>query len=504
MNTTPYWIEPGQIQKFEKLERNLTADVVVIGAGVTGITAAYLLKRAGASVALLERHRCAARDTGHTTAHLTYVTDQRLTRLVADFGRDHAQAVWDAGLAALAQIETIVQAEQIDCEFMRVPAYLYAPVNGNHVADQISTLKKETSLAAELGFDAAFVNLVPLMNRPGIRFPNQAKFHPRKYLKALLRAIAGGGSRVFEHTTVQEIQDNPLRVVTNGGSIRCRFVVIATNVPLQGKTNMAAALLLQTKLVPYTSYAIGARIPCGLAPEACFWDTSDPYDFLRIDRGEKHDYAIFGGEDHKTGQVRATDECYSRLEEKLHTLIPAARVDHRWSGQIIETTDGLPFIGETSPQQFVATGYCGNGFTFGTIAALMAWDQFAGRSNPWRELFSPARKQLKAGAWNYLTENKDYLFYLLKDRLTRAEGQSLRSVPKGQGKILRMNGQKVAAYRQPDGKVSLRSAVCPHLGCLVHWNAAEKTWDCPCHGSRFKATGEMLAGPAEDDLAEIK
>jgi Rieske Fe-S protein len=259
------------------------------------------------------------------------------------------------------------------------------------------------------------------------------------------------------------------------------------------------AALLQTKLALYSTYAIGARLPEGTVPEASFWDTADPYNYLRLDRRDACDYAILGGADHKTGQESDTERNYRALEQHLQRLFPHAIIDHRWSGQVIETPDGLPYIGETAPRQFIATGFAGNGMTFGTLAAIMARDAITGVKNPWRELFDPHRKKLRAVV-DYLRENKDYPFYLVRDRLRGAEDGGLAQLQPGEGKIIRAGGKKVAAYRDKQGKVTSLSPVCTHLGCIVHWNVAEKTWDCPCHGSRFGPNGEPIGGPAESPL----
>jgi glycine/D-amino acid oxidase-like deaminating enzyme/nitrite reductase/ring-hydroxylating ferredoxin subunit len=502
MNTTSFWTDSTSLPRFAKLKQNCEVDVVVIGAGITGVTAAHLLKRAGRTVALIERGRCGGFDTINTTAHLTCVTDMRLHKLVKLFGKDRAKATWEAGRAAIDQVVTNIRNESIDCEFEWVPGYLHAPPSTG-LLEERSVLEQEAQLATELGFPAEFVAAVPWLALPGIRFEQQAKFHPCKYLAALLRAIPGDGSNVFEHTEAGDIEAQPLAVTAGDHKIRCRYVVLATHTPLMGKTNAMSAALFQTKLFLYTTYAVGAQVPKDRVPEACFWDTATPYRYLRVDKRRGFDYAIFGGEDHKTGQVGDTTEVYRRLEEDLGRIMPGAKVDHRWSGQVIETPDGLPYIGETASQQFAATGFGGNGMTFGTLGAMMAVDAFLARKNPWADLFQVHRTKIRGGTWDYLKENKDYPYYLLRDWLGGAEGKSLRTVKRNQGKILNLDGRKVAAYRDPQGKVTLCSPVCTHLKCIVAWNDAESTWDCPCHGSRFSATGEVMAGPAEKPLEKI-
>jgi len=502
MKNVPVWIDDTEIPKFPKLSSNVSVDVLVVGAGVTGITTAHLLKKAGLTVALVERERVASIDTGHTTAHLTYVTDVQLQELIRNFGEDHAQAAWDAGAAAIDEIERIVGEEGIACEFARVPAYLHAPV-GDSSKKQASNLKKEADVAAELAFDAAYLNSAPYFNLPAVRFANQAKFHPRKYLRSLVAKIPGSGSNVLEKSAAVDFDAKRRRVKVNRHWISFDRMVMATNNPLVGFAGIIAATLFQTKLSLYTSYVIGARIPIGTIPEALFWDTREPYDYLRIDRRNGFDYAVFGGEDHKTGQKTNTNRVYARLLARMEKIIPEVRVDYRWSGQVICSPDGLPYIGENAEGQFVATAYCGNGITFGTVAAMMARDWTSGQKNPWTKLFAVDRKKIKGAAWNYLRENKDYPYYMIKDRFARAEADSVRELKRGDGMIIGSRGKKVAAFRDAKGNIYRLSPVCTHLGCLVRWNPAESTWDCPCHGSRFKPTGEVIAGPAEKPLSPI-
>ena len=381
MNTTPYWAETAKLPKFAKLRGDLAVDAIVIGGGITGITAAYLLQEAGATVAMLERGRFNMGETGHTTAHLTCVTDTRLSELVNVFGRSHAQAVWDSGLAAIHQIHEIAEERKIPCDFRWIPGYLHAPAR--HGDDDLAALRKDAQLARELGFEATLLDEIPVIGGPGIAFANQAKLNPAKYLRGLLNVLREGKCHIFENTEASSIEVDPVRVKANGRTIRGKFLVIATHVPLQGATGTISAALFQTKLAPYSTYALGAKIESEAAPEASFWDTADPYFYLRIDRHKGFDYAILGGADHKTGQSRDPQTHYARVEKRLRQIFPRADVDHQWSGQVIETNDGLPYIGETAPGQFVATGFAGNGMTFGTLGAMMARDTFCGRKNPW-------------------------------------------------------------------------------------------------------------------------
>jgi glycine/D-amino acid oxidase-like deaminating enzyme/nitrite reductase/ring-hydroxylating ferredoxin subunit len=500
--TKSFWMDSAALPGFPSLDHDVKVDVVVVGAGITGLTAAYLLAKAGRRVAVIERDRIVEHETAYTTAHLTMVTDEWLSDLAGRFGRDHAKATWDAGLAAIAQIDAIVRAEAIACDFAWVPGYLHQPIGGGKGEDP-KAYQDEAAFATDLGFNAAFVDNVPFVGGPGLKFDRQARFHPRKYLAAVARAITAAGGQIFEKSAAQTFSDDPLSVKVNGNIVSCDEIVLATYTPLTGTSGMASATLFQTKLALYSTYAVGGRVRKGQLPDALFWDTADPYHYLRLEPLGEEDFVIFGGEDHKTGQAGDTAACYERLERALGTVVPGIQITHRWSGQVIETPDGLPYIGQHGTHQFAATGFSGNGMTFGTLSGMMATDSLLGRANPWRELFDPARTKIAGGAWDYVKENKDYPYYLMRDRIAGGDAASLREVKPGEGKVLEHKGEQVAASRNADGSVTMVSAICTHMGCLVDWNGAERTWDCPCHGSRFMPDGSVIGGPAESPLPKI-
>jgi len=500
---TPYWSTSAPCPRFPRLGASTTADVVVVGGGLTGLTTAYLLAKKGVRVVVLERHRCAGGETGRTSAHLTMVTDSPLPELVRRFGRDHAQAVWDAGLAAIAQIDAVVREHEIDAEFAWVDGYLHEPHQKSFHESRVS-LEDEAALALELGFDAEYLPAVPLIDRPGIRFENQARMHPTKYLAGLAEAITALGGRIYEESDVHAFTDVPRAVTANGHAVSCDTVVLSTHQPLGGFRSSASAMAFQTKLALYTSYVVGGRVARGCAPDSLWWDTGSPYRYLRVVPQRDHDLLILGGEDHKTGQHDDTEQCYRRLEAALVAIVPEIELTHRWSGQVIETPDGLPYIGRSARYQYSATGFAGNGLTFGTLAALLIADAILDQPNPWTTLFDPDRTALTHGAWKYLKENADYPYYRIRDRFAGAETRSLRAVKRGEGAIVEHHGTKVAVSRDAAGTLRLRSAACTHMGCLVTWNQAERTWDCPCHGSRFTTDGQVISGPASAPLAEIE
>ena len=501
-HTVPLWTTAAPFPQFAKLADDLVTDVVVVGAGITGLTTAYLLAKAGKRVVVLERDRCAMTDTGHTSAHLTMVTDTRISELIKRFGRSHAQAVWDAGLAAIATIDETVRAHDI-AGFAWVDGYLHAPLKDDGKAG-VDRLEEDAAVARELGFDCEFMESVPLADRPGIRVADQARLQPRLYLAGVAEAFIRLGGRIFEHSAADDFVDEPRAVKVGAHEVRCEDVVIATHNPLVGVSGLAGATLFQTKLALYTSYVVAGRVPADTIGDGLWWDTSDPYYYLRVEPHRDFDVVIFGGEDHKTGQQDDTEACYRRLETRLAALIPQVEFTHRWSGQVIETPDGLPYIGQNADHQYAATGYAGNGLTFGTVAGMIISDAILERANPWTQLFDPSRKALTRGLWDYLKENVDYPYYMLRDRFAGAEAKSIRAVKRGQGKVIERDGKTVAAYRHPDGSVTLRSAICTHMGCTVGWNPAERTWDCPCHGSRFKPTGDVISGPAETPLPNVE
>lgn len=499
MDTTPVWLASSG-PNFPTLDQNLTVDVLVIGGGITGLTAAYLLKQAGKRVALLEKQEIGGGDTGHTTAHLTCVTDLRLSKLVESFGKDHAQAAWDAGQFAIEEIFSIARREGIECQLQRVPGYLFAARSAD-VSEETERLHREAHLAMELGFDVDFLERVPVMDQPGIGFANQGEFHPLQYLRGLAQRIESDGDRIiFEHSEVTEFDGENKVVKVGEHQVHYEHCVIATHVPLQANSSTWSGMWRQTKLASYSSYAVGGKVRRGHYPKALFWDTSDPYLYIRFHQEAEQDYAIIGGADHKTGQADE-EAAYEKIRQRALAYFPDLQLDHRWSGQVIETADGLPYIGPTESGEFIATGFSGNGMTFGTLAGAMARDWVLGKTNPWSDLFAVERKKLSA-AWDYLRKNKDYPYYMAKALLNPPEEAHLEDIGRGDGRVVRLHGEKCAVHRDQDGNLSICSAVCPHMGCIVEWNAAEKSWDCPCHGSRFKATGEVFAGPAETALED--
>jgi glycine/D-amino acid oxidase-like deaminating enzyme/nitrite reductase/ring-hydroxylating ferredoxin subunit len=480
---------------YPRLEHDdLFVDVAVVGGGITGVTAALLLKHSGKRVALLEARRIGSGVTAGTTGHLTEVIDTRYTELEKRFGADGAALVAASSRAAIEQVGELATRFETHAQFERLPGYLYSEREEDREA-----LDEEIACMRRAGLSATPSEVpLPLAVKAGIRVDQQAQFHPLKYVAALAARIPGEGSHVFEQVRVHNVDEGePCRLhVAKGPSLRATKVILATHTPL----NQA---VLQTKVAQYRSYVVSG--PVKHAPWGLFWDTNDPYHYTRSYRSNDVMELIVGGEDHKTGIGEHSDAPFARLTEYALRL-GLEKPTLRWSSQVVEPVDGLPFIGRNASSEhvYVATGFSGNGLTFGTAAAMILKDACLGVYNPYAEIYDPSRLKPFTKLASFLAENVDYPLHLLSDALKAPTARSLDEIGKGDGKIVRVEGRRVAAYRDEHGRLHTVSPICTHLGCHVAFNAAEKSWDCPCHGSRFGVDGSVLDGPAADPLEPIR
>ena len=507
-HTTSVWMGTTEVPQFPPLTQDVRANVCIIGAGIAGMTTAYLLARAGRAVVLIDDGPIGGGETSRTTAHLTSALDDRYYNIARLHGDEGAQLAAESHMSAIHRIETIASMEDIDCDFQRVEGYLF--LGGN---DQRRELERELEATHRAGInDTQLVDRIPFDfwdSGPALRFPRQATFHPLKYLKGLARAILRDGGKIYTGVHAEKIEDGePARVTTSEG-----YVIGADNVVVCTNTPVNDWLIIHSKQAAYRTYVIGARIPKGSVPHGLYWDTPHPYHYIRIQQGEDsagreldYDILIVGGEDHKTGQRDDADLRYARLEawarERFEGL---GEVRYRWSGQVMETIDGLAFLGRNpmdADNVFVATGDSGQGMTHGTIAGMLISDLILGRPNPWSALYDPSRKTLRA-AGAFLKEAAN-MAWQYTDWLKPGEESSVDAIAPGSGAVLRRGLTKVAVYRDPEGGLHEMSAVCPHLGCIVDWNSSEHTWDCPCHGSRFDQYGQVLNGPAINSLKPLR
>jgi glycine/D-amino acid oxidase-like deaminating enzyme/nitrite reductase/ring-hydroxylating ferredoxin subunit len=498
-HTESLWNATHQLRRFAPLAGDRDTDVAVVGGGISGLTAAVLLARHGARVSIIERDRIGSGETGHTTSHLTDAVDGRYQTLIRDFGEDHARLVGSSSRAAIDRIEAFTRETGFDCGFARVPGFLYTERQ-----QDVDWLASELDAARRAGCTVQWEDQVPLPFKTAgaIRWESQAQLHAICYLEALLHEAAAHGVRIYETTRVVGVHDgDPCLVETDHGTIRARDVFVAANVPVNNR------VLLHTKIAAYRSYAIATEVRASEAEamRGLFWDTDDPYHYTRVHETAGRMYLIVGGEDHRTGEDAETDACYERLLQYARERFGIEQAKYRWSGQIIEPVDGLPFIGLNTAAKhvYVATGYSGNGITFGTLAGMIVSDLVAGRDNPYAALYDATRVKPIASAYDYVAENVAFPAQLLKDRLTSSgtEDRPIEALAAGEGGVFATSEGKLAVCRDRNGTIHSCSAVCTHLGCDVGWNHAEQTWDCPCHGSRFSPEGKVLNGPAVTDLA---
>jgi glycine/D-amino acid oxidase-like deaminating enzyme/nitrite reductase/ring-hydroxylating ferredoxin subunit len=378
-------------------------------------------------------------------------------------------------------------------------------------------LNEELEACLRAGIAVSHVDKAPLdsfHSGPAIRFPRQGQFHPRKYLAGLQRAILANGGKIFSGTRALEMEGGDEAKVTtkNGPVVRAKHVVVATNTPVNDRYT------IHTKQAPYTTYAMAFAYKRGTIPPILLWDTAETaekekqllgpiaYHYVRTQPGQgDDDFLIVGGSDHKTGQAKDFSERYDWLEEWTRARFNVGEVSHRWSGQVMEPSDGLAFIGRNPADKdnvYIATGDSGNGMTHGTIAGMLIVDLISGRENRWAKVYDPSRKSLRAIA-DFAAENIN-VAERYGDYVTPSDVESEEQIPRGGGALIREGLTKAAVYRDDDGVVHRMSAICPHLKCIVQWNSNEKTWDCPCHGSRFDCCGKVITGPAISDLEEIE
>jgi glycine/D-amino acid oxidase-like deaminating enzyme/nitrite reductase/ring-hydroxylating ferredoxin subunit len=486
------------------VDRSFETDVCVIGAGIAGLSTAYLLACEGKSVVVLDDGPIGGGMTERTTAHLSNVIDDGYMTIEQLHGERGARLAFESHTAAIDRIEAIITTENLACDFERVDGFLFqAP---EQPVEQLEEERVAALRAGLVGVERIERPPAPALEPgPCLRFPRQAQFHPVKYMIGLMRAIERRGGRIFTDTHVETVQGGEHAVIEirQGHVVMAKSVVVATNTPINDM------VVVHTKQAPYTTYVIGAGVPKDSVPTALYWDQADPYHYVRIQKdaaANGRDVLIVGGEDHKTGQADDGKERHLRLERWARKRFPMMeQIEYRWSGQVMEPTDGLALIGRNpgdASNVYIATGDSGMGMTHGTIAGMLLTDLIVGRDNPWAALYDPSRKALKS-IGTFVQENLNVAAQYT-DWLSSGNIESESKIPKDSGAVLRNGMHKVAVYRDEEGTLHRRSAVCPHLKCIVAWDSVEHTWNCPCHGSRFDAYGKVINGPANTDLSPIE
>ena len=480
------------------LRHDLRTEICIIGAGISGLTTAYLAAREGHQVVAIDGGAIADGETARTTAHLTRVLDRRYFELEQLHGTKGARLAAESHAAAIARMEAIIREEQIPCDFERVSAYLFVP--RGHTLEE---LEREFDAARRAGIrDLEWAERAPFEafdTGRCLHFPDQAQMHPLRYIRGLVEAIRKNGGLIFAHAHASEIKPGrPGRVtVEDGLTIVADKIVVATNAPVHSR------LAMHAKQTAYRTLVIGVNIPRGSVTNALYYDTLRPYHYVRVHRSprseSKDELLIVGGEDHPTGRSDDAAKRWSSLERWTRERFPMSReISYRWSGQVFEPHDGLAFIGRDrgASHLSIVTGASGSGMTYGMIAATVLTDLWGGRKNPWAVLYDPSRKiQRRKRDSGSSAHEPD-----ADDEKEEPKPRSIASIPRGEGAIVRISSHPYAVYRDEQGALSRWSAKCTHLGCIVAWNSAEKTWDCPCHGSRFDRHGGVVTGPAIGDL----
>ncbi|MBH8555255.1 FAD-dependent oxidoreductase [Nostocaceae cyanobacterium CENA357] len=500
--TISTWMTTAQVPDQPVLSANTHADVCIVGAGIAGMSTAYMLSREGKSVVVLDDGPIGGGQTSRTTAHLSNVLSYGYSELEDIHGQEHTRLIAASHATAIDTIEAIAARENIDCDLVRLDGYLFPPD-----LQSLDEMNQELEAAHRAGLtEVELVNQAPLSGFDTgkcLRFPNQGQFDPLKYLAGLAEAIQRRGGKIYTGTHVEKIKGGLTACVetSNGQVVTADAVVVATNSPI---SNLAT---MHFKQAAYITFVIAGKVPRGSIPNALYWDTLDPYHYVRLQSlDEQYDLLIVGGEDHKTGQADDAGARYARLQVWTQERFPMVEeILFRWSGQVINADDGIAYIGKNPFDEenvYIVTGDSGLGMTHGAIAGILLTDMILGRKNTWAEVYDPSRTRIGATG-DFISENLNVATQYL-DWVTPGKVDSVEKISPGTGAVVRRGLTKIAAYRDENGILHEHSAVCTHLNCIVAWNSSEDTWDCPCHGSRFDSQGKVINGPAIHGLAPVE
>jgi glycine/D-amino acid oxidase-like deaminating enzyme/nitrite reductase/ring-hydroxylating ferredoxin subunit len=475
----------------------LVGDVRADRGGIAGITAAALLKEAGLSVVVLEARRVVEGATGNTTAKVTSLHKLIYRDLVRVRGEETARLYGEANQAGIERVARFVDERGIDCDFARADAFTYTESEAD--ADVV---RQEADVARRLGLPAETTTRtgLPFAVVAAVKFTDQARFHPRKYLLALARTIPGDGSAVFESTTALDVRHgNPCEVRTDQGRVRAKHVIVATHQPFM----LGGLYFARTTLK--RSYALALRIE-GDVPQGLYISTDLNFRSMRPQPTDGGELLILGGEAHRPGQGGDTSAMVRRLEEWARQRFRVKSIEYRWATQDVVTPDRVPYVGRLTPRSknvLVATGFSGWGMSNATAGAMLLTDMVLGRENPWQDVYDPARASLRTFVAGLTRDTVVGVKDLLGGFGPKESAPDASSVPAGEGAVVDQGAEKVAVYRDDEGGLHAVSAVCTHLQCIVRWNSADRSWDCPCHGSRFDTDGRVLHGPALSPLSTV-
>ena len=492
------WQTAGPLATKQANQSDEIFDVLVIGAGITGLTAALFVQKAGLKCAVAEAHTIGFGTTGGTSAHINTFADTTYTEAESAFGEEGAQLFADAINEGLAIIRNNVETYKIDCDYEGKKGYIFA--ENDDESKQLDDIYEGTQ---KVGVKINYTEEVPipLSYQKAVVLDGQAQFHPIKYLNGLVNQFVKTGGVIFENTKVETLEkESGIHVAkSNERVIRARSVIYATHMP-PGITSF------NFRCAPYRSYVIGVKLKSANYPDALIYDMQEPYHYFRSHVIEGQKLLLVGGNDHKTGHDDP-EKAFDELENYIKQYYPGCSVEYKWSSQYYIPVDGFPYIGqmpEAAEGVYCATGYNGNGMMLGTIAGKILSDLATDRPSKYKEIFSPSRIKPISGFTEFVKENADVAYHFVADRLSVKETDSLRNLPAGTGEVLEFEGKKIAAYKDPQGNIHALSPVCTHAKCIVKWNVEEISWDCPCHGARYDINGEVLTGPATKGLSKIE
>jgi glycine/D-amino acid oxidase-like deaminating enzyme/nitrite reductase/ring-hydroxylating ferredoxin subunit len=489
-----------RLPDYPSLDANISADVVVVGSGIAGLSVAYELALQRQSVVMVDRGGIGSGMTARTTAHLASALDDFYSELFSSRDENIARLLHESLAASIDRAEAIQAKEGIHCDFARLDGYLFPAPEA-----QRSDLEKEFAACRKIGAAVSeHRERLPLQlaGEPyALRFAHQARFHPLKYLAGLAAAVDRMGGRLFANTCVTSVEEKQGEVkvrTASGYELRATNVVVATNSPIIDR------VAVHTKQAPYRTYVIAGTLPRGSLADALYWDTLEAYHYVRLQPvSEEQDLVIIGGEDHKSGEADDGERRFTALENWARARLPQLEeIAYRWSGQVLEPVDYCGFIGSNPGNEhiYMVSGDSGQGITNGIVAGMLIADLITKGENAWSDVYDPARK-VAGSLGEYLSENltpvKNFAEYV-----TAGDVDSIEQLNPGQGGLYRSGLHKTAACRDLNGVLHTTSATCTHLGCVVHWNSLEQCWDCPCHGSQFAPDGTALNGPAIAALAD--
>lgn len=495
----PYWRDSTNFPTFPKLTENIKTEVAIVGAGITGITTAYLLAKEGIKVALIDAGNILNGTTGHTTAKITTQHDLIYDELISNLGEEKARLYYEANDKARQFIKDTVQQHNIQCDFTEEDAYLYT-----NSADNLHKLTKELEAYKKLGIPGEYVQSIPLPVpiKAALVIRNQAQFHPLRYLKTLVEQFIEAGGVIYENTTADDVEKGSyLQIITKDGHrITCSYVVACSHFPFYDKTSF-----FFTRMYPERSYVLGVKTKQEY-PGGMYLSVDNPNRSLRYTTMGDEKLVLIGGESHKTGQGINMMKHYEALQAFGEETFGIEEIPYRWSTQDLITLDKVPYIGhinENNPNIFVATGYRKWGMTNGTAAALLLKASIMKIDSPYKELYAPSRFHASSDIQSFASINLDVAKHLIEGKLEFALRKP-EDLVNGEGAVVRVNGKRAGAYKDDDGKIHIVDTTCTHLGCEVEWNSGDCTWDCPCHGSRFSIQGDVIEGPADKALKKIE